>query len=293
MAECIKCEISDEKALLFDAISKEGIVKICRRCNLEEELPLINHVKEEEGIERERNVYNRLSKYAGINPLEHKKKFGPGGERKEDLSEKENKKLKDIVDENYKKKISTEKPTKRKRDEMIYNFHWVIMRERRRKKLTQSQLAHKLQEPESAIKMIEQGYLPEKDWEKLVLKLESYLKINISKKPVVVSDQTRYREIDPTKIQIEKDFKKEATFDEMTTKHLTISDLKKMKQEKSSGVSKSVSTTIENEPKEEDEFLDPFEEESKKKKKWWKRNKVEEEPDLSPEEVERIIRGQE
>ena len=124
MAECIKCEISDEKALLFDAISKDGIVKICRRCNLEEGLPLINPVKKEQGIERERNVYNRLAGYAGINPTEHRRKFGPMGERKEDLVEKQNKGLKDIVDENYKKKLSQEKP---KRDDLIYNFHWVIM----------------------------------------------------------------------------------------------------------------------------------------------------------------------
>ena len=63
---------------------------------------------------------------------------------------------------------------------------------------------------------------------------------SISKKPVAISDETRYREIDPTKIQIERDFQKEASFDDMTTKHLTISDLKKMKKEQGKGVSKSV-----------------------------------------------------
>lgn len=290
MAECIKCEISDEKALLFDAISKEGIVKICRRCNLEEELPLIESVKEEEGIERERNVYNRLSKYAGIDPREHRKKFGPGGEIKEDLSKKEDKKLKDIVDENYKKSVPDEKT---KREDLIYNFHWVIMRERRKKKLTQSQLAHELREPEQAIKMIEQGYIPEEGGNRLILKLESFLKVNITKKPLVVSDETRYREIDPTKIQIEQDFKESGNFDVMTTKHLTISDLKRMKQEQVSAKEFDDSVVA---PEEKEQFLDPFEEEdseSGKKRKWWQRkSKIEDEPDLSPEEVERIIRGE-
>ncbi len=285
MVECIKCEISDEKALLFDAISKEGIVKICRRCNLEEELPLITHVKKEDGIERERNVYNRLSKYSGIDPKEHRKKFSEKGIRKEEAFKAENKRLKDIVDENYKKKLPEEKP---KRDDLIYNFHWVIMRERRRKKLTQSQLAHELQESESAIKMIEQGYVPEEGGNRLILKLEGFLKINISKKPVAVSDETRYREIDPTKIQIERDFKENTNFDEITTKHLTISDLKKMKQEQGRGVSKSVSTSLDTE-----KFPDPFSNgENDKKKKWWKKNKTEEDTDLSPEEIERIIYGE-
>jgi ribosome-binding protein aMBF1 (putative translation factor) len=288
MAECIKCEISDDKALLFDAISKEGIVKICRKCNLEEQLPLINSVKEEEGIERERNVYNRLAKYAGIDPKEHRRKFTQEGFRREDSSEVENKKLKDLVDENYKSKIPKEKP---KRDDLIYNFHWAIMRERRRKKLTQSQLAHELQEPESAIKMIEQGYLPEEGSNKLILKLENYLKINISKKPLIVSDETRYREIDPTKVQIEQDFKENMQFDGMTKKHLTISDLKRMKQEQDKPSSKSISTSSY-----ADEFLDPFEDNNSgknKKKKWWKRERSNgSEPDLSPEEIERIITGQ-
>ncbi len=293
MAECIKCEISDEKALLFDAISREGVVKICKKCNKEEGLPLINQVKHKQGIERERNVYNRLAKYAGINPVEHRKKFGVGGEIKESSIDVDNKKLKDIVDENYKKKVSDDSVSSKKRDDLIYNFHWLIMRERRKRKLTQSQLAREIQEPESAIKLIEQGYLPEKDWEKLIMKLEIFLRINISKKPVIVSDDTRYRERDPTKIKVQEDFKETGNFDLMTTKHLTISDLKRMKKEKSLPSSKSVSTNSEYD---KEEFLDPFQEtnlDKNKNKKWWKRNKEYEmgDRDLTPEEVEKIIRS--
>ena len=287
MAECIKCEISDEKALLFDAISKEGIVKICRRCNVEEGLPLINTVREEEGLERERNVYNRLSKYAGLNPQEHRNKFSADGRKKEDPIEKEDKKLGEIANRNFRKKLPAEKP---KRDDLIYNFHWVIMRERRKKKLTQTQLARELQESEQAIKMIEQGYIPEDGGNKLILKLESFLKINISKKPLATSDQTRYREVDPTKIQLEREFRETGDFDEITTKHLTISDLKKMRKEKGRAVSKSISTSFE----EQEDFLDPFlngESEVKKKKWWERREKTLDEPELSPEEIERIIYG--
>jgi ribosome-binding protein aMBF1 (putative translation factor) len=287
MAECIKCEISDEKAILYDAISKEGIVKICRKCNLEENLPLVHQVKKEEGIERERNVYERLSKYAGINPEEHRRKFKEGGEIREDLTEKQNKSLKNLVDENYQKKIPKEKP---KRDDLIYNFHWVIMRERRKKKLTQSQLAREIQEPKQAIKMIEQGYVPEEGGEKLILKLENFLKINISKKPISVSDETRYREIDPTKIQIEREFQKQANFDNLTTRHLTISDLKRMKEQQSQEGSKSISTSSES----GEVFLDPFSDEIPEKetrRQRRRREKRKDEPDLSPEEIERIIYG--
>lgn len=297
MAECIKCEISDEKAILYDAISKEGIVKICRRCNLEENLPLVHQIKKEGGIERERNVYERLSRYAGINPEEHRKKFKEGREIKEDLTEKQNKTLKEIVNENYKKKIPKEKP---KRDDLIYNFHWVIMRERRKRKLTQSQLAHEIQESEQAVKMIEQGYLPEEGANKLILKLEGFLKINISKKPISVSDETRYREIDPTKIQIEREFQKEVNFDTITTKHLTISDLKRMKnqqflaQEQEGSKSILTSSEEDREVNLEEGFLDPFSDELREKESRRKRrkNKEMDDAELSPEEIERIIYGE-
>ena len=41
MDECFKCGITADKTLLMDAISNEGIVKICRKCSFDEDLPII------------------------------------------------------------------------------------------------------------------------------------------------------------------------------------------------------------------------------------------------------------
>ena len=44
MANCFKCGISSEAVTLYDAISKDGLVKVCGNCNIKENLPLIRTV---------------------------------------------------------------------------------------------------------------------------------------------------------------------------------------------------------------------------------------------------------
>lgn len=247
MFECIKCGVTEDKALLFDVISPSGIVKICRRCNVEEDLPLIKKARDIEAPEFGRESF--LDK--------RKREFV--FDKEDDLRRKEDTTLREIVDRNFEKRIPEKEEVG---GDFVYNFHWIIMRARRAKKLTQSQFAEEIKEPESAIKMLEEGRVP-KDSSRLILKVENYLGIKImNKERDIYSD-----EIDSEKDEIKKQFEKEISFDPLTTKSLTISDLQKMKKK-------------EDEDYSDREFLDPFSEEP-----------LNEEDRLSKEELDRIIYG--
>ena len=74
-------------------------------------------------------------------------------------------------------------------------------------------------------------------------------------------------EIDSEKDEIKKQFEEEVNFDTLTTRSLTISDLKEMKKEQKGNIT-------------DREFLDPFSEEP-----------IDEEDRLSKEELDKIIYG--
>ncbi|MBI4116435.1 helix-turn-helix domain-containing protein [Candidatus Pacearchaeota archaeon] len=158
MAECFKCGVSDERAILFDAISSRGIVKVCRRCSIVEEIPIIRTPKPEEDNRPKPQVNVARNPYARP-------------QKQEDVT------LRNIVERNFKQNLKEDFSLK---NSLIMNFHWVIMRARRARKMTQEQLAKALREPEIAIKTLEIGYVPEKSL-LLIKKIEQYLGIRLRK----------------------------------------------------------------------------------------------------------------
>ena len=64
--------------------------------------------------------------------------------------------------------------------ELVDNFHWHILRERRRLNLTRSQFAQALGEDEEVVKMVENGLLPAKDFI-LINKIQKFLRLNLRK----------------------------------------------------------------------------------------------------------------
>ena len=201
MNECFKCGISGEKARLFDVVSKEGIVKICSRCFPEESLPLIKRPTTSQIKDAEKQQTYR----------ESIKQFNRPQVIRNDLRKQENVSLRDIVDRNLKINLKEEiKP----RPDLIENFHWVIMRERRAKHISREQFAKDLGESETLIKMVEQGVLPEND-NLIINKIEGYLNINLRKPEF--SEQVK---------------KKELGFDSGSVANLTISDLREMKDKR-------------------------------------------------------------
>ena len=244
--ECYKCGISGERVKLFDAITREGIVKVCEKCSRSEDNPVIRRptqfqLKE---IERKPTVYERLSRAAGINPSEKRVE-------KSDFLVSEEANLKKIVDKNYAEKIIKDSK-KIPRPELVDNFHWVLMRARRSKKVTQKQMAEAIGEAEVAIKMAEEGFLPENNY--LLNKMQNYLEISLFKDGV-------------NPIEEKPAYSREIIFDRKNPKTITISDLKNIKKdsEKSEGY----------------EFLN--------KEKADDREKRKSDKDLSEEEIRKLI----
>ena len=114
----------------------------------------------------------------------------------------------EIVDRNYKEKVQRKiKP----HPELIDNFHWILMRARRMKKVTAQKMAHEIGEPESVIRMAEQGVLPD-DSRRLVAKIEDFLGIRILRNEFVKDLRP-----EPSKWR---------SFDMQESKDLTIEDMK-------------------------------------------------------------------
>ena len=141
--------------------------------------------------------------------------------------------LKGVVDSNFQKN----KPQPRK--DLIPNFHWVIMRARRAKKLTQKQLAENLGEPESLIISAESGVILN-NADSLVRKLENYLGIKIRNiESPYTSDVSKDLAVgtneDPALREARERFEREeGSFDKETTENLTISDLQEINKKKES-----------------------------------------------------------
>ncbi len=222
--ECSNCGISGDKARLFDVISKKGIIQICERCSFNENIPIIRKPTTFQLRESERRstVYERLSRAAGVNK-EEKNIY----EKDKELIKKQETTLKEIVDKNYLERVKKEA---RPRPDLVDNFHWVIMRARRSKKLTQAQFAKEIYESEAAIKMAEQGVLPEDD-NKFISKIESYLGIKLVKKTESSPQQTTYGNIEKETAKMIRE-PTELTFDPVSVKNLRISDIKEMRKKR-------------------------------------------------------------
>lgn len=229
--ECFNCNVSGDKVMLFDAISGKGIVKICEKCSSEERWPIVRKptiFQLKESVKKY-SVYERLSRSSGIVQKEESL-------RKREL-EKIEKTLKEEADKNYEQKIQSKQEP---RSDLIDNFHWIIMRARRLKKLTQEQLAKEISEPEAAIKIAEKGIVPE--GYSLVTKLENFLGIKIVKGESVRKHE---EESDESKFEDSR----EVSFDTSIVKNLTIDDLKKMKEEREAKILGSFEEGEEDEPK--------------------------------------------
>lgn len=212
MKECAKCGISGETVRLFDAISKKGVVSLCPSCVEVDGVPIIQKptTHQLKDVESRANVYERLSRMAGVDPVEHLQKFHPQEAKKREKLAAQEVSLRQLVDRNYEKKHEG-KLEKKPRTDLVENFHWVVMRVRRARKLTQDELARGIGESVAAIKMVEQGVLPEDDY-RLVRKLEAFLGIRI------VKAENREKSVAPAKL-----------FDKVGSKEITIGDLQEVK----------------------------------------------------------------
>lgn len=163
MERCARCRVSGEEVRLFDSIYSGRMDKICERCSIIENIPIIKKPDIFQLKESERgNVYDRMKRLSGI---------------------KEQKKEDTFFIEDRLKKLEAmpelELPEKNKLN-LIDHFHWEIMRNRRRKGLSHEKLAENLGESAIAIAMLEKGKVPE-GAEGLIRKLEQFFQVRLRK----------------------------------------------------------------------------------------------------------------
>jgi len=164
MEKCVRCNVNGKDVRLFDAIYDGRMEKICERCSIIENIPVIKKPDSEQLKNAEQTtVYKRMKQMSGILDDEKKESFFVGDKLKELDSQPE-----------------LELPEKDKLN-LIEHFHWEVMKNRRRKGLSQKQLAENLGESEIVISMIEKAKLPE-NAENLITKLEQFFQVKLRKK---------------------------------------------------------------------------------------------------------------
>lgn len=207
--ECFRCGVSGDRVKLYDAISKEGIVKICESCSSKEDIPIIHRPTDFQlqESERKQTVHERLSNMAGLKEDKYQRQIF----QKPILPIQQEVTLRSLVDKNFKSKIKEKTESD---SNLVHNFHWILMRTRRFKHITQKQLAEAISEPEVAIEMAEKGVIPENSYN-FTKKLENYLGIRLLKQENV--EQVNFGE-----------HKKVVNFNLEDTKTLTISDLREL-----------------------------------------------------------------
>lgn len=245
--KCYFCGVSGEKAELLDVIFEKEIRHSCKNCVSKENLYVIrksqNGSRLDEEDEREKNlsVRDRLISISGF------KSVGKKEEKKEELKKQEEE-LEEIVNKNAGKLFINPGED----SNLVRNFHWIVFRKRREKRLTQKQLAKEIFEPEIVIKKLEKGEVP-RERERIISKIENYLGIKITNNPVQIpqkktdfgisknsENSKKSRSFNPEelgrteKIEIIRNEESEKpiieSFDPITTKTLTIGDLKEMKE---------------------------------------------------------------
>lgn len=182
MNKCYLCGITEEETFLYKGIHKEiGFVGVCRKCYFKDRMPLIEDKEVDwEKVNKRVTVRDRLTRMAKLEVVE-KEEVKPVKINPEDIG------LKNLVEKNVEKEISegVKEP-----EDLIDNFHWVIMRKRRSMKLSRSELADKVLEQPVIIESLEKGVLP-RDYILLVKKIENSLGVRLfkEKKRIIVPEE--------------------------------------------------------------------------------------------------------
>ncbi len=211
--ECSICGISGEMRPVFEVISPKGVIFACDKCASEEGFPILKKPKRAffEEPEKRGTVSEVMARLSGVKPRE-RELYNPELKKQETS-------LRKIIDKNYEEKIKKQDLILKLRPDLTDNFHWIIMRVRRIKGLTQKQLADMIGESEAAIKMAEQGVVPESY--SLIDKLERFLKVKLIKERIF-----------PMHIQNKEKNKRTVSFDKQSLDSLTIYDLQRIKKER-------------------------------------------------------------
>jgi ribosome-binding protein aMBF1 (putative translation factor) len=163
MERCIRCKRTEDEVELLDGIYINETVKVCERCSLLGNIPVLKSptIEQLKKSERTESIRARVMRLSGIKPEERKKIT---------LAEEMNR-----LKENPAIEKINQRPVM-----LVDNFHWIVLYMRRRKKITAKQLGEAIGENEMAIKMIEQNKLPG-NYLSLIKKIEQYFGVRLIK----------------------------------------------------------------------------------------------------------------
>ncbi|MEK6830601.1 MAG: helix-turn-helix domain-containing protein [Nanoarchaeota archaeon] len=182
---CERCGVSENEVRILDAIPDGRLAKFCERCAIIENITIIQKPKANQIKESEvEGIYERMQRLSGVTSLKKPEKRDLVL-RQERLKELETNPLLEMPE--------------RKNLNLIEHFHWDIMKNRRRRGLTQQQLARAIGESETAVQMIENGKLPA-NAESLINKLEQFLRVRLRKIPYY---ETRERSKEPILLDVQ------------------------------------------------------------------------------------------
>jgi len=165
MGRCERCGITKEEVKIYDAINHGRMINICQRCSILENITTIVKPNSEQLKDSERpvGVFKRMKRIAGIT-----------NEEKDTLFVED--KLKEL-EENPILELPEKESLK-----LVDHFHWIILKQRRRKGFTHEKLAETIGESIVSLQMIEKGKLPTNP-EILLSKLEQFFQIKLRNLP--------------------------------------------------------------------------------------------------------------
>jgi len=173
MQSCDICGITSTEVRIFDAVYELRMSSLCERCSIIENIPIIKKPNPEQLKESETiRVSDKMRDLSGIRKPEEPKTFF----KEDSLKELDN-------------NPNLELPEKESLN-LINNYHWEIMKQRRRRGQSQKQLAESLGESEVAIQMIEKSKLPENS-KRIINKLEQIFQVDLIIKEPVIQQNTQ------------------------------------------------------------------------------------------------------
>ncbi len=209
--ECKICGKSDEEIELFEGIFEEKIESVCMSCAHAENIPLIQKPIFEEEKKEGLSVRERMERLSNPKKPIPKEQF--------------------IAHKNLAK---LRFPIKREdHQDLIENYDWVLKTARRRKKLSQVQLAEELIIPLQVIMDLESGKIA-KEFQNYLDKLESFLGVRIKKSIKKNSEILDKRPSNPEEekrvIEETKENMRRNPIDINEDKELDLSDKEKLKK---------------------------------------------------------------
>jgi ribosome-binding protein aMBF1 (putative translation factor) len=159
---CTVCKKTSDEIELFKGILVDGMVMVCDTCAEKEKIPIIKKPSESQlsKADERYTVRERMERMSGTRDTT-------------EISDDQ------IVTQGNIAKLRVPAP-KQHHEDILDNYYWTLNIARRRKKLSITQLAEKMQVTPSVIQGIEKGRLPD-DFEELFIKLEAFLGIKLLK----------------------------------------------------------------------------------------------------------------